>query len=85
MEMSFYSPVKSCFVVFQIVFLNYQGQQYEKSQPIKQYSPDSMELAIQAVLNGKLNQSQASRLYGVPQPAISYQIRKRERLKLKNS
>lgn len=84
MEMSFYSPVKSCCCVSDC-FLNYQGQQYEKSQPIKQYSPDSMELAIQAVLNGKLNQSQASRLYGVPQPAISYQIRKRERLKLKNS
>lgn len=46
-------------------------------QTRKTYDDSSLEKAIEAVMQGKMNQSQAGRMFGVPQPAISYQIRKR--------
>ena len=42
----------------------------------KEYSPRKMEMAIQAVSEGKMTQSQASRVYGVPQPTISFKLRR---------
>lgn len=39
-----------------------------------------MEMAIKAVIEGKMTQSQASREYGVPQPTISFKIRKLQQL-----
>lgn len=35
-----------------------------------------MDMAIKAVSEGKMTQSQASRVFGVPQPTISFKIRK---------
>ena len=35
-----------------------------------------MAMAIQAVSEGKMTQSQASRVYGVPQPTISFKLRR---------
>ena len=35
-----------------------------------------MEEALEAVIEGKMNQSEAARFYGVPQPTISFKIRK---------
>ncbi|CAC5375451.1 unnamed protein product [Mytilus coruscus] len=45
-----------------------------KQGPKKEYSPKNMEMAIKAVIEGKMTQSQASREYGVPQPTISFKI-----------
>ena len=51
-----------------------------KQGPKKEYSPKNMEMAIKAVIEGKMTQSQASREYGVPQPTISFKIRKLQQL-----
>ena len=51
-----------------------------KQGPKKEYSPREMEHAIEAVINGKMSQSEAARFYGVPQPTISFKIRRLQTL-----
>lgn len=42
----------------------------------RQHHPKILELAIANVRAGKMSQTKAAELYGIPQPTISYHIRK---------
>lgn len=42
----------------------------------REYSPENLDKAVQAVLDGRLSQNKAAHQYGVPQSTISTRISK---------
>lgn len=63
---------KSCVSVSRLIFnVLSERRQYN----YRNYQPEILEVAVNAVLKHELSQRQASRTYGVPQPTISKRIR----------
>ncbi|VDI43389.1 Hypothetical predicted protein [Mytilus galloprovincialis] len=59
-----------------IIYLSDYFSVYWRKKKQREYSPEKLEEAVQAVLEGRLSQNKAAHQYGVPQSTISTRISK---------